>query len=349
MKLLIVTQTLDSNHSVLGFFVRWVLEFAKQCEQVTVFCLDKGDDVFPSNVTVIHVPRKWKGLKMWPLTLAYKAFVHREKYTHVFVHMNPEYILSAGLIWKILGKKINLWYAHGAVSLRLKLATVLCGSIFSSTPEGFRYKTSKLHIVGQGIDTSLYIGVNVERNLQTPIRLVSIGRTSTSKRLELLLETVALLKNKHKIEAVCTIIGGPVTDKDVEYEKTLKDLIIKNSLQENIVWTGPLPLTQAIQILKTQDVFLHFGHTGSLDKAVLDAMMCGIIPMSTNEAVKNILDDVSAGFLYIQNVENAAHKVYELTQFTNEAMTTLRSDVKIYVEKKFSLKSLVQRIIEKIL
>lgn len=349
MKLLIVAQTLDSNHSVLGFFVRWVLEFAKQCEQVTVLCLDKGKDVFPENVTVVHVPRTWHGVKTWPLTLAYKAFVHKDKYTHVFVHMNPEYILSAGLIWKILGKKINFWYAHGAVTLRMKIATLFSKNVFSSTREGFRYKTKKLHIVGQGVDTSLYTGVVTERELQKPIRIASIGRTSISKRLEFLLETISLLKSKYNTETICTIIGGPVTEKDVDYEKSLKDLIIKNNLQNNIVWKGPLPLTQAIEILKTQDVFLHFGNTGSLDKAVLDTMMCGVIPMSTNEAVKNILDDVSAGFLCIQNVENAAHKVYELTQFTKEGITTLRSDVKTYVEEKFSLKNLVQRIIDKIL
>lgn len=347
MKILIITQTLDSKHSVLGFFVRWVLEFAKQCEQVTVFCLDKGEDIFPSNVTVIDVPRKWKGIKTWPLTLAYKAFVHRQKYTHVFVHMNPEYILSAGLVWKILGKKINLWYAHGAVSLRLKLATALCDSVFSSTSEGFRYKTLKLNIVGQGIDISLYNNVVTERNLKQPLSLVSIGRTSTSKRLELLLETISLLKSKYNIETICTIIGGPVTEKDVEYEKSLKNLIIKNNLQNNVVWKGPLPLTQAIQILKTQDVFVHFGNTGSLDKAVLDTMMCGVITMSTNEAVKNILTKIDAESI-IKGPQDAAENIAKIYTRDLSQIISMRKNTRNYIESNFSLKSLIQRIIVKI-
>lgn len=348
MKLLIVTQTLNSKHSVLGFFVRWVLEFAKQCEQVTVFCLDMGEDVFPENVTVIHVPRKWKGIKMWPVTLAHEAFVYRKKYTHVFAHMNPEYILSAGLVWKIFRKKINFWYAHGTVSLRLKIATAFCTSVFSSTPEGFRYNTPKLCLVGQGIDTSLYAGVSVERELQTPIRLVSIGRTSASKRLELLLETVMLLKNKYNIQTVCTIIGGPVTDKDVEYEKVLREYVGKNNLQESVVWTGPLTLTQAIEVLKTQDIFVHFGDTGSLDKAVLDAMICGVIPVSTNEAVKKTLCGIGFEDLCIQNPEDAAQKILHFTGFYEKEVWALRRRISEYAGGNFSLKVFVGRIINKI-
>lgn len=348
MKLLIVTQTLDSKHSVLGFFVRWVLEFAKQCEQVTVFCLDKGEDVFPENVTVVHIPRTRSFFKVWPLLLTYKTFVYRKNYTHVFVHMNPEYILSAGLVWKIFRKKINFWYAHGAVTLRMKIATWFSKNVFSSTTEGFRYKTTKVHIVGQGIDTSLYTEVNVERNLQIPIRIVSIGRTSVSKRLELLVETVAILKNKHNIEAVCTIIGGPVTDKDVEYEKSLKDLIIKKSLQDNIVWKGPLPLIQAIQILKTQDVFVHFGNTGSLDKAVLDAMMCGVVTLSTNEAVKSLISNIDTECI-IKDPEDAAEKIAKIYSIDPGHVILMRKNIRNYIESNFSLKNLVQRIIGKIL
>lgn len=347
MKLLIVTQTLDSKHSVLGFFVRWVLEFAKQCEQVTVFCLDMGEDVFPENVTVVHIPRTWHGLKTWPITLVYKAFVYRKKYTHVFAHMNPEYIISAGLVWKIFRKKINFWYAHGTVSLRLKIATAFCATVFSSTKEGFRHNTSKICLVGQGIDASLYVGVRVERGLQTPMRLVSIGRTSASKRLELLLETVKLLKNKYNIQTVCTIIGGPVTDKDVEYEKSLKEFVVKNGLEDSVVWTGPLPLIRAIEVLKTQDIFPHFGDTGSLDKAVLDAMMCGVIPLTTNEAVKKILNDISDKNLTIIDSEDAAKRVAQFVHFNEKEVWELRNKITEYTQNNFSLKVFTGTIISK--
>lgn len=347
MKLLIVTQTLDSKHSVLGFFVRWVLEFSKQCEEVTVFCLDKGEDMFPSNVNVIHVPRNWKGIKTWPLVLAYKAFVYRKKYRHVFVHMNPEYVLSAGLVWKILRKKISLWYAHGTVSLRLKIATAFCNSIFSSTPEGFRYKTSKLHIVGQGIDISLYNNVNTERDLQKPLSLVSIGRISPSKRLELLLETIFILKSEYKIDAVCTVIGGPITSTDQLYLRDLHTYVNEHDLQKNIIWKGSLPLINAIDVLKQTDIFVHFGNTGSLDKSVLDAMMCGVIPLSTNEAVQKELSGILGVFLHTQNPQDVTREISKLISLNRDEISQFRKEIKTYVEQNFLLENFIKRIIER--
>ena len=38
MKLLIITQAIDENNPVMGFFVRWVEEFSKHCEKITVIC-----------------------------------------------------------------------------------------------------------------------------------------------------------------------------------------------------------------------------------------------------------------------------------------------------------------------
>lgn len=346
MKLLIVTQTLDSKHSVLGFFVRWVLEFAKQCEQVTVLCLDRGDDLFPENVTVIHISRTWHGLKVWPVTLAYQAFVCRKRYTHVFAHMNPEYILSAGVIWRLLGRKVSFWYAHGTVSVRLKIATLLCNAVFSSTPEGFRHSTRKLHIVGQGVDLDLYKGADLERGLRKPISLVSISRISSSKRLELLLETVFILKSEYKVDVVCTVIGGPATSFDKNYLETLQSYITEHHLTDNIIWTGELPLIKAISVLKETDIFVHFGNTGSLDKAVLDAMACGVIPLSANKAVQGVVIGITDQDLRIEGPQDAARKVNQFLNQTETDIHTLRTQLVKHIHENFSLELLMKRIVE---
>ena len=52
MRLLICTQAVDVNDPILGFFVRWIEEFAKHCEKVTVICLRKGEYTLPQNVHV---------------------------------------------------------------------------------------------------------------------------------------------------------------------------------------------------------------------------------------------------------------------------------------------------------
>ncbi len=52
MKLLILTQKVDINDDVLGFFHRWILEFAKHYEYITVIALEIGEYNLPENVKV---------------------------------------------------------------------------------------------------------------------------------------------------------------------------------------------------------------------------------------------------------------------------------------------------------
>ena len=55
MNLLIITQKVDATDSNLGFFVRWIEEFAKRCLQVTVICLEKRVYELPAHVAVFSL------------------------------------------------------------------------------------------------------------------------------------------------------------------------------------------------------------------------------------------------------------------------------------------------------
>ncbi|MCX6787267.1 MAG: hypothetical protein NTY93_01940, partial [Candidatus Kaiserbacteria bacterium] len=141
MKLLIVTQTVDTEHSVLGFFVRWIEEFAKHCEKVTVICLHTGKYSFSNNVEVIALGRAshfTRTMRLWRICIS-----RRREYDAVFVHMNPEYIVAAGFLWKIMHKRIALWYTHKSVNLKLRIAVLFAHIIFSASAESFRLRTKK--------------------------------------------------------------------------------------------------------------------------------------------------------------------------------------------------------------
>ena len=94
MKLLIITQVIDKNHPVLGFFHRWVEEFAVHCEHVHVICLQKGVFDLPVNVTV-HSLGKEDGVSRATYLLRFYKNIWqlRHEYDSVFVHMNQLYVL----------------------------------------------------------------------------------------------------------------------------------------------------------------------------------------------------------------------------------------------------------------
>ena len=108
MRLLITTQVVDRTDPFLGFFHGWIVELAKHFEHIEIICLQEGQHSLPSNVNVnslgkelgiqsrIVYAARFLGL-VWKL---------RDSYDAVFVHMNQEYILLAGWLWKILHKRI---------------------------------------------------------------------------------------------------------------------------------------------------------------------------------------------------------------------------------------------------
>jgi hypothetical protein len=138
MKLLILTQKADINDDILGFFHRWIEEFARHCESVIVICLQKGEYDLPENVRVLslgkeRVTRYALGVtnKLKYLFNFYKyIWQERNNYDSVFVHMNPIYIVLGGLFWKLWNKKIILWYTHKAFNFKLRVAEKLVDKIF---------------------------------------------------------------------------------------------------------------------------------------------------------------------------------------------------------------------------
>jgi len=116
MKLLIITQKVDKDDPILGFFHRWIEEFAKKFDSIIVICLEKGQYNLPKNTKVLSLGKpssvkasKGKGRRLVYIWNFYKfTWQERKNYDAVFVHMNPVYVILGGLIWKIFKKKITL-------------------------------------------------------------------------------------------------------------------------------------------------------------------------------------------------------------------------------------------------
>lgn len=290
MKLLIVTQAVDKRHPILGFFHGWIEAFSRQVESVEVICLEKGEYDLPPNVTVHSLGKEEKTQSTIVYTIRYVKLLWslRKKYDTVFAHMNPEYIIAGFPVWFVTAKRIGMWYAHGAVSLRLRLAALIAHKVFTSTSHGFRLATKKCNIVGQGIDTTLF-SRGTERKTEGVTQLVTIGRIAPSKNLDKLLRCCALLK-QNDVPFVFSIVGAVITEEEKKYKVQLQQLIEELSLKEEIVFVGSVKQTQLPAVLQKADIFIHDGRTGSLDKALLEAMSAGLPVLSSNDAYTGIVD-----------------------------------------------------------
>jgi len=177
MRLLICTQAVDRADPDLGFFVRWIEKFAAGCTSVTVICLRKGDAALPDNVEVIALGTTWKLLRA--IELCALALGRRREYDAVFVHMNPEYLVAAGWLWRLLGKKTALWYVHKQVNTKLRIAAFFANVILTASKESFRLVSPKVRVVGHGIDTDFF---TPDAHVVRGKHMLSVGRLMPSKR-----------------------------------------------------------------------------------------------------------------------------------------------------------------------
>ena len=345
MRLLIITQKIDISDDNLGFFHRWVEEFAKHCESMIIICLQKGGYNLPSNVRVLSLGKEleignWKLgiLKKLKYIFNFYQYIRQERnnYDAVFVHMNPEYILLGGLFWRIFKKKISLWYAHGTVTWRVWAAKFFSHIIFTSSKSGFRLSSPKLIIIGQGIDTDLF-RPNLEKKVDTKLRIISVGRIAPIKHYEQIIEAAIILNNKN-IPFEITIAGQPLIAKDQEYFKSLQKQVARNNLNSKIHFIGPIPFNKVADLYRNYDLFINASDTGSLDKAVLEAMASGLIILTANEAYKDIIPPQC--FISHDPKEIAA----SIIQAANGEKISMRE----YVIKNHGLKSFIAKISERL-
>lgn len=259
MKLLIVCQAVDSRHSNLGFFVRWIAEFAKYYEQVHVIANEVGEYDLPKNVHV-HSLGKEKGVSRIGRYWRFVSYMIRfsNQYDQVFCHMNPEFVLAGGWWWRLTGKCVGFWYMHKSVTIRLKCAERLADVIFTASPESFRLSSTKLNVVGHGIDTDIF---KPDSSVTRGTHALSVGRLTESKHHD-----KAIMKAK-ELGVELRIAGEGPEREYLEY--------YAQSNNVRVTFLGGLTHEQLQGEYLRAALFIHTSLTGSLDKVLLEAMACG--------------------------------------------------------------------------
>lgn len=321
MKLLIVTQKVNEDDPILGFFHRWIIELAKHFEFVTVICLEEGRHELPVNVKVLSLGKEKGASRLSQMARFYShIFNERKNYDAVFVHMNPIYVVLAGWFWKLSNKKVALWYTHKAVDMKLRIAERFSDVIFTAAKESFTLKTKKLMVVGHGINVAMYANELRTKIIGSePIAIVGVGRITPIKNCDTLVETARILKERWVLKGgggkrfTVTFIGSPITEGDKEYSEKVKGLVEKYDLGEIVSFIGDVNPSDMPAKYAAADVTVNLTPTGGLDKVVLESMAAGVPAFTSNEAFIDYLEPYADKLIFKErNANDLAGKVVGL-------------------------------------
>lgn len=288
MRLLILTQKVDQNDDVLGFFHRWIAEFAKHAEQVTVVALGVGEYHLPANVRVFSLGKE-HGVSLIGYLLNFYRIIWRERKTYgtVFVHMNQEYVLLGGLLWKILGKKITMWRNHFVGNFLTNIAATLSDKIFCTSEHSYTARYKKTSIMPVGIDTGTFFRDKVIARKEHSVLFLS--RISPVKKADVLIDALDIL-DKEGVVFTAGIYGN-AADKDKEYYKKIRARAADLEKKGRIIFYGGVPNTKTPSVYNQYELFVNATPSGSFDKTIFEAMACECMVVASNESLREMLPE----------------------------------------------------------
>jgi glycosyltransferase involved in cell wall biosynthesis len=347
MRLLIITQKVDVNDSVLGFFHGWISHLAPLVKEIVVIALAKGEHILPANVKVISLGKENKSPKIFQ-AIRFYLYVLKflPKSDGVFVHMAPEYVKALYPLNIFLRKPVIMWYAHINVSNTAKWAMRHVQKILTPSKESFSSVSEKVISTGHGIDTEKFSPNDTAKKGKVPVILVQ-SRISPVKRVHVIIEALALLNRDHpELKFQCKIIGSTVYPDDEKYFALLKDLAIENHLGNQIEWVGWVPNRDMPRHYNEASVFVRLQGGGGFGKTELEAMACGTAVVLPTQVYNESLGEFAKDLYFPEDdVKKCAENIRIVLGWDKDRYLRYRQIAREIVVKNHNLTTLSKKIV----
>jgi glycosyltransferase involved in cell wall biosynthesis len=299
VRLLFLAYELDQDSTVVGWQAKVALRLADRTDLVIaradrVGRIDQHPrlQAAPIPARPAHIPRSVGGGHAYAVSLA--ALAKRERVDACIVHMAHHWAARLGPMLRLLRVPTILWYAHGSVSRSLRRAHRGASAIVTSSSEGFRLPSTKVTVIGQGIDTDLFRPLHEHaRNV-----VLSVGRISARKRIDRIVDVAAALESmKAPTPIRIRIVGPTATREDVSYRSEMVGSIARRGLASRVA-LEPALLPAALAAAHGEAfAHLNLSETGSMDKTVLEALACGVPAVTSNVAFVQMLRELHGDLL----------------------------------------------------
>lgn len=343
-----VTQVVDQTNPTLGFVTGWIRALAAQADRVTAIGNEvRGRVDLGSNVEVVSLGKEREAGRLRRGAALERVVwdAGRAPGTVLLAHMCPIYLdLSAPVAW-IRRTPTMLWFAHPEVTPALKVAEPLTDAILTSLPGAYPRPGPKVHVIGQAIDTEALTFDEGTGRHGGVLRLVALGRTSPSKGFDRVIRGVANARGRG-IDVRLRIVGPSTTDAERSHLVELSRLIERESLEDVVGLEPGVDPAGIAEVLRDADGLVNAMVAGSGDKVVFEAMAIGRVPIVSNPAFRELLQDLPLPVMFDRDDEQAlADRIAGLAAAPAEVVDRTRRELRRRVERGHSLTGWAERVL----
>lgn len=338
---------MDSGDQTLGHVPAWTNELAARSTHVDVITMFTGEFEAEANVRVRSLSKESGASEPRRLVEFYRSLteiLRERRIDACFAHMAPLFAGLAAPVLRVRGIPLLLWYAHTSVNPTLRVAHAVSDRVVTSTPVAFGVRSNKAFPIGQGVDTRRFrpptgTGPDYERTV------LSIGRLTRIKGIAETIEAVGVLARAGDRSVRLDLVGGTLTPADREYAEELRQLVDSLGIADRVCFHGGVPYREVAPWYGRGGLFLNMSG-GAVDKATLESMASGCIPISRNAAFAELAR--MEGFDALVPGPGAAGFAEAIRQVMNmpeQERRELRSRLRAFVERDHSLPQLADRLI----
>jgi glycosyltransferase involved in cell wall biosynthesis len=271
-RLIFATQVVDPADPVLGATVAKLTAIAERVDELVVLADRAVEGALPENCRV-HVFGSPSRVGRARLFLAALERELSPRPLGFVAHMVPRYVLLAAPLAGPRRVPVLLWFTHWKRSRTLVVAERLSTAILSVDRRSFPIASGKVAAIGHGIDTEAF--GYVRRPASSPLRAISLGRTSPAKGYE----TIARAARLAGVEFEVRGTSGTAEERG-ERERLL-------ALGVEVL--DPVPYAEVPGLLAERDVLVNNMREGALDKIVYEAAATGMPVLASNSGFDDLL------------------------------------------------------------
>jgi glycosyltransferase involved in cell wall biosynthesis len=219
------------------------------------------------------------------------------------------------LLHRVILRRKFYWWTHGNDGNQGRIGVAIrrffykyANGVFAYSNEGKRnltlmgVKDANVKVVNNSLNSDDYGFLKYDLKVKVggdKLRILYSGRITKAKRIDFLLESLAILKKQYNIDFVCRVIGGGCIDE-------LKQQSVRLGVDENIEFLGAKYGNDVDKYFLDSDIFVY---PSGIGLSIVHALSYGLPVITTNNFLLHfpefeLLDESVNGILYDEGDAN---------------------------------------------